>query len=467
VASASAGEVLPTIQVTVDPRVELLSIVFRLAGNPEYSHTQFESYVKDIETQFGPHRGHPVVAFAQKLRNTCGISYDAVAAMAIHISPPPELAPETDFAMRVPEPRWKPPDALTFLTLLRDFAADSKFEEFFSAHAAMYDVARTRMESLVNDSVDVPWFNALFGTPPPAAFNLIVAAGNGGSNYGPRLVHDDGGEEFFALIGVWQCDDNGMPTFDAAFTPTVIHEFSHSFVNPLVLSHLDELEESCTALFAASADAMRSQAYGNWETLAYESLVRAVVVKYILDRDGVEAAAKNIAEQEGRSFFAVEPLVAELNDYAEHRDEYKTLDNYFPRIVECFNNVAARLSIGVTDETAPPANDDGKPPEVLSTTLPNGATDVDPATTTLPITFDRPMKAAWSLVRDFNDPDASYPEVSELGFDEATMTVFTITLTLKPATTYSLYLNSDTGGAFESQAGTPLPAYNIRFTTRP
>ena len=330
----------------------------------------------------------------------------------------------------------------------------------------MYGAARARRESLVEDSVDVPWFNAFFGTQPPAAFNLIVAVGNGGSNYGPRLVHDDGREEFLALIGIWQCDSDGMPTFDAGFTPTVIHEFSHSFVNPLVYSHRDALEESCTAIFAATADAMRSQAYGNWETLAYESLVRAVVVKHILDHVGADAAAKDLAEQEKSSFIVVEALVAALNDYAEHRDEYTTLDDFFPRIVECFDSVAARLGAGAIDEPPPPANDDGTPPQVLSMTPVNGATDVDPATTTLQITFDRPMKTAWSLVRDFNDPDASYPEVSELGFDEATTTIFTITLKLKPATTYSLFLNSETGGAFESLAGTPLPAYNIRFSTK-
>jgi hypothetical protein len=33
----------PAIEVRVDPRVELLSIVFRLAGNPEYSQGRVAS----------------------------------------------------------------------------------------------------------------------------------------------------------------------------------------------------------------------------------------------------------------------------------------------------------------------------------------------------------------------------------------------------------------------------------------
>ena len=33
----------PEIKVTVDPRVELMSIIFRLAGNPEYGRNRFEA----------------------------------------------------------------------------------------------------------------------------------------------------------------------------------------------------------------------------------------------------------------------------------------------------------------------------------------------------------------------------------------------------------------------------------------
>ena len=40
-----------TISVEVDPRVELISIVFRLAGNPEYNDGTLRPYVKAIEKQ--------------------------------------------------------------------------------------------------------------------------------------------------------------------------------------------------------------------------------------------------------------------------------------------------------------------------------------------------------------------------------------------------------------------------------
>ena len=73
------------VQIGVDPRVELLCIVFRLAGNPEYNRARIPAYVDDVERQFGPLRGHQVVALAKKLRQTRGISFDACMSLAVHL----------------------------------------------------------------------------------------------------------------------------------------------------------------------------------------------------------------------------------------------------------------------------------------------------------------------------------------------------------------------------------------------
>ena len=54
-----------SINVKVDPRVELMSIIFRLAGNPEYNRSQFFAYVGDIEKHFGQFKEHPVVELAR------------------------------------------------------------------------------------------------------------------------------------------------------------------------------------------------------------------------------------------------------------------------------------------------------------------------------------------------------------------------------------------------------------------
>src|SRR5512135_3119772 len=48
---AGSGETasIPELRIRVDARVELVSLLFRLAGNPEYSHCRVPSYAADVE----------------------------------------------------------------------------------------------------------------------------------------------------------------------------------------------------------------------------------------------------------------------------------------------------------------------------------------------------------------------------------------------------------------------------------
>jgi hypothetical protein len=48
-----------TLGVAVDPRVELLSIIFRLAGNQEYNRGAVASYNEDVDRWFGGRKNHP------------------------------------------------------------------------------------------------------------------------------------------------------------------------------------------------------------------------------------------------------------------------------------------------------------------------------------------------------------------------------------------------------------------------
>ena len=75
----------PPVQVQVDPRVELLSIIFCLSGDPMYNMGQVESYSNDVQRHFGPFRNLPVVRLARELRNTGGMGVDGPMSMAVHV----------------------------------------------------------------------------------------------------------------------------------------------------------------------------------------------------------------------------------------------------------------------------------------------------------------------------------------------------------------------------------------------
>jgi len=224
----------------VDRRVELLSVVARLAAYSEYVNNQFKSYAADVDAFFANYRNHPVVEYASKLRSERGVSYDAVMSMAVHLDPPPKLTQRVTFTEKAPDPRWGKEAAERFADLLRRFYSDANRERFFQAHEAMYKTAAARFQLVLN-KVDFDWYRRFYGELPVGTFNLYVGLLNGGGNYGPKVVHTDGTEDLYAIIGTSQTDSAGLPVYGEEVLSLIIHEYNHSFINHLLFENDQQL----------------------------------------------------------------------------------------------------------------------------------------------------------------------------------------------------------------------------------
>ena len=184
------------------------------------------------------------------------------------------------------------------------------------------------------------WFDRFFGARPQARFTVALGLVNGGCCYGPHCRTGDGKEELFCILGVWQTDKEGMPEFTRDMLKTVVHEFCHSYANPVIDRHEAELKAAGEKMFPHVAAAMRRQAYDNWKTMFYESLVRASTLRYVRQYDGAMAAWLATQEEKARGFPWIEDLSALLGEYEAHRDRYPTLESFSPRLVAFFNEYA-------------------------------------------------------------------------------------------------------------------------------
>lgn len=66
------------LRATVDERIELTSIVFRIAEIPEYMNNNVPDYALSIDRWFQPYKNHPFIAFIKKMRTQNRIKYAAV-----------------------------------------------------------------------------------------------------------------------------------------------------------------------------------------------------------------------------------------------------------------------------------------------------------------------------------------------------------------------------------------------------
>ncbi len=462
------GDVESAVRVTADPRVELMSLIFRLAGNPEYNQGRIASYNEAVEKHFSAFKDHDAVKLATRLRETQGISYDAVMSLAVHITDADSLKEKIPFD---PQPeclerRWTPQSAREFLQAARRFVKDSDFMNFVRSQADLHTLAASRMQAVMDQHGVVDWFETFFGARAGARFDLMLGLLNGPASYGARIRLSDRDEILYCILGVEGIDKEGKPEFQSNVLPVVVHEFAHSYCNPLVDKHAPELESPAQQIFALVEKSMRQMAYGTWQTMMRESLVRASVARYLLAQSGEAAARIQIESDRKRQFFWMADLSNLLGEYEKDRSLYPTLDDFFPRIAGFFRDYAPRVANDVKAfEDARQARLEkikAASPRIVKMIPANGAQDVDPKLEAIVVTFDRPMKdKQWAVMR-LSD---NFPEMAgALSYDKDRK-VFTIPVKLKPDTEYELGLNADGFLVFRSEAGDILYPVVIRFKT--
>lgn len=448
--TAAYGESLLNVDVKADPRVELMSLIFRLAGKPEYSRGRVVSYNKDIDAHFAEYKDHSVVQIARKLWKTRGVSFDAVMSMAIHIKDADELQEKVPFAPRPKnlEKRWKIVEAREFLYAARRFVKETNFKHFIHQHQQLYNTTVSRLNKVLKEQARMDWFDTFFGRRPGARFFIVPGLLNGGHCYGVRVTLSDGSEELYCILGVWLIDKKGLPTFDSSVLSMVVHEFCHSYINPLVDKHESFLKKAGKTIFPYVAAAMKKQHYPDWKIMMYESLVRACVVRYIRAVNGAQAAKKQMLQEVKNKFLWIEQLSDLLGEYEAQRKEYPTFESFLPRIAAFFEKYAADLE---------------KAPKIVSMIPANGATDVDPNLQSIVINFDRPMRDhSWSVVGG----GEHFPQITGKPYYHSERMILSVPVKLRPAWQYEFRLNSERHLGFISAGGVPLIPVRVWFKTR-
>lgn len=448
------------VVVAVDERIELLTIVARLAGAREFRMDNAASpYATRVESHFGRFRDHPAIAAYIAIRRDHGASYDAIPSLALHLDAVPTLAERIPFD-QAPERldrRWDLAATRAFLVELRAFAAASDARGFFDRERPFYRRVAEAMAPPLTGARAVEWFDRFFGVRPGATYVVIPGLLCGGGNYGVGVRFPDGAaEEIRPVLGCHRWDAEGLPIFNADDVGTYVHELCHSYTNQIVDRHREALRDGGSRLYPLVARRMVRMAYGSWETMIYETFVRASVLRYLAEMRSPAAAAEE-AKREVESGFTWVPEVAEaLNRYASHRDRYPTLDAFVPEIASLLSRIADRM-------VAEAAARERLTPRLVTIAPAAGAVDVDPSLDRMVLQFDRPMqRKSWSFVGS----KESVPEIIGTPSWDGEGRILTATIRLVPGRTYRFSLNSDRFTGFRAEDGTPLEPVDVTFSVK-
>lgn len=326
------------INVTVDPRIELLAVVQYLSDYESKTGliTDYDiDYKHKIDSCFASFKDHPAVKMFESLA-TFGFTYDAPPTTMLYLSDPPELEIVTPFSDYLVKRAWDEENLTGFVQALRDFATKSDFMKFFDDNKDFYQEMTGGVADKIGDKNYIDMIENYYGMRQHS-YNIILAPLFHPGGFGPRIERADGSFDIF-YIGGPKGMENGIPTYgtEKNFRYLAWHEFSHSFVNPLFSDNKDQAKKY-SALYKPIKEKMTAQAYPTWEIAVNEHIVRAVTVRLAYIYDGEKAGKQALNNERSSGFIYINGLVDKLKEYEGNRDKYATFADFYPELLTAFD----------------------------------------------------------------------------------------------------------------------------------
>lgn len=337
-----------TVQAKVDVEssetVELMSILSRTAGWPQYHMDQGGQYIEDVEAWFAPFENHSFIGFyndfMEKNTNNFAAPMDLAIALTIEGGQIKMLYPKQSIS-----DDFKNADLDGFIRQLNQFYTDTRFHEFYQQHQDFYNKVLQDYRTNVMQYFNQDWYAPFYGTNPEEVFRVIIGFTNGGHNYGPSIQYPGKPKENFSICGYWLYPDGGY-VYDSEHgrqaAPTLVHEFNHSFVN-----YLQDIEKNAALLGNIPQRLLEKemfrmtqfQSYSRGSIVLNESVVRAAVIIYMMENGFTPKEVKAEMESDILNGFTWLPeLVTAMRYYNTHQNKYPTLNDFYPEIIKTLSN---------------------------------------------------------------------------------------------------------------------------------
>ena len=266
------------ISVTFDSRVELIGILCYLSDYPEYSITA-SSYKSAVDEYFKDFKNHEAIAYLKEIRTSNSIAYDAPMHIAVYLNDSLNSTVPFDDLPKDFDKRWNKESLDKFIKLIKKFAADTRFNDFFQMQKKKYENSIFEIEQKINSSINFDWFNSYFGEiPENIKFNVLVSLTTGSGNYGTKTKINNI-ETDYSIISVCQRRDKLF--LHLGTIPVIIHEFCHSYCNPIIDEYESTLVNSGKLLYNDYISRKHIEAYSYWKIVLQETLVRTSVLCYL------------------------------------------------------------------------------------------------------------------------------------------------------------------------------------------
>lgn len=322
----------------VDERVELLSIVMRLAGVEEFVNGMIPEYNRKVDGFFSVYADHPAVSTARKMKRKYAFRRDAVLCLAIHL----KIEGDSVFfdpALTTEGMDSRSNNKLTpvFIRELNDFYKKTDAKRFFGSVHQFYRTFGECTDTLLVDQVDNKWFDRFFGWHP-CDYCVVQTLLIGEYSFYASAVDREGKEiTYFSIRGF--LDKNEQPASDWKLARSaVLRGMAHTYVNSLIDENMQAFKPYVKTIRKRMGNEIDTWPYSEKEAVLYEGFARGVEVFYMQFFE--EDIDKKLREEERRGYYWLGGFSDLLTEYDSSRDEYKTMKDFMPRIVMFYKELA-------------------------------------------------------------------------------------------------------------------------------
>ena len=323
------------LNISIDDRIETLYSVAFL--NDYYLIGQHQNlYKQKIEKNLLPLKNHKAVQLFDTLSKKYNFSYYRTVEWVLQFSNFPEFKKIKEKAEKYETvPKSKEYLLKNFKKELINFNRDTLFQSYLNEMKPINQeiISEIKKSETIRE---LPKYLESFYGEKLNSYNLILSPLLHSGGFNSELINKNGKKEVYALIG-----PNGeidfIPNFDKSYLETdlILHEFGHSFVNPLLEKYHEEIEDLKSKYYTPKLEKYaKYQGYSQWNYVFNELLVRATTIVIAEKHFGKERANELLEYEKSIGFGLVENILEILKEYQQHRDKYSNFSEFYPVLIE-------------------------------------------------------------------------------------------------------------------------------------
>lgn len=328
--------IINDLEIRVDKRTELLSIIEIISDYRKKYPFLLEKYgnrhyVMDIEKKFSKFKNHRVIQLFNYLTLNTSFAFSTPIQLFLHLNEDFSFSNlSTDlFSKKLNND----PKVLELLSLLSSFAKEINFDSYYSSNKNRYmrfigNVA----EQLVGLDI-VNFINHYYGVIDQKRFIVNLIPWRTYGCYG--TCNNDTLYTHLCCHHKSKCEDDVYPNNDHIFNYSsfLVHEFSHSFINPLTDKY--SLIKEDDPIFSNIWDKMVALGYGSNKSILNDHIVRAITLRFLfLQREDISYYNKQLETDENWGFSYIRNIMASLEIYEKNRNYYKSIDEFYPELIQ-------------------------------------------------------------------------------------------------------------------------------------